>query len=273
MTVCIATVCESGKRIIVAADRMLTFPPPMNLEFETEEQKIEELAPNCVALISGSTAIATEILGKVRKKLKGNQSPDISSVLDITKIEYTSTRMDKINETVINASLGPDYAKSLEKGSTLPNYLQVQSQVYQQLFMATQQFNLSTDIIIAGIDSLGAYISIVTHPGTLLSLDKLGYGAIGSGGIHATIHLSLKAQTRQKKFEETLYNVYAAKRASESAPGVGDATDVAIVEEKHIFRCTKPILGTLEKLFIDSTKQPSPNYEPLTRIYDEQYKS
>jgi len=34
MTVCIAAACESGKKIVVAADRMFTFPYPTNLEFE-----------------------------------------------------------------------------------------------------------------------------------------------------------------------------------------------------------------------------------------------
>lgn len=43
MTVCIAAVCESGSKIVVAADRMMTYRQPLNLEFETEEQKIEQL--------------------------------------------------------------------------------------------------------------------------------------------------------------------------------------------------------------------------------------
>ncbi|MDP2755308.1 MAG: hypothetical protein Q8P40_13095 [Nitrospirota bacterium] len=93
--------------------------------------------------------------------------------------------MAKIDETVISASLGVDYAKFLQRGGTLPNYLQVQAQTYQQIFMLSQQFNLTVEIIVAGIDTLGAHISVVIHPGTLISLNKLGYGAIGSGAIHS----------------------------------------------------------------------------------------
>ncbi len=37
MTVCIAAICEDGKKIVVAADRMFTAGAPVNLEFETEE--------------------------------------------------------------------------------------------------------------------------------------------------------------------------------------------------------------------------------------------
>ncbi len=185
MTVCIAAVCESGSKIVVAADRMMTYRQPLNLEFETEEQKIEQLGSSCVALVAGPTGYATEILEKSRDKIGGNLSPEIDIVSNIVKNEYAAVLMAKIDETVISASLGVDYAKFLQRGGTLPNYLQVQAQTYQQIFMLSQQFNLTVEIIVAGIDTLGAHISVVIHPGTLISLNKLGYGAIGSGAIHS----------------------------------------------------------------------------------------
>jgi hypothetical protein len=39
MTVCIAAVCDGGRHIVVAADRMFTVTAPVNLEFETGEQR------------------------------------------------------------------------------------------------------------------------------------------------------------------------------------------------------------------------------------------
>jgi hypothetical protein len=271
MTVCIAAVCEEGGKIVVAADRMLTFPYPMNIEFETEEQKIEQLASSCVALVSGSTAYATEILGRTRKGLNGSPSPEIEKVIESVLCEYTSVRMEKIDETIIAATLGGDYARFIERGGTLPNYLQLQAQIYQQLSMLAQQFNLSTDIMVAGIDSLGAHVSVATHPGTTMPLDKLGYGAIGSGGIHATIHLSLIGQTRRKGFFETLYNVYAAKIASQSAPGVGEATDIAVVEVGRVFFCTEPILEAIHGLYVASTTKVPLQYDSLEGVYNEQH--
>lgn len=273
MTVCIAAVCESAKKIVIAADRMLTFPYPTNLEFETEEEKIETLAPSYIALVSGNSAYGTEILKNSRTQLAGATTPEADRVFNIVKSEYASVRMVKIDDTIISSSLGVDYAKFLGKGGTLPAYLQPQSQVYQQLCMFTQQFNLGVEIIVAGIDKSGAHIWVIIHPGTLISLDKLGYGAIGSGGIHATIHLSLSAQTSRKKLFDTLYNVYMAKKASEAAPGVGQVTDMAIVESEGVFRCTEPILEELGKLYLESTKKLSPTYDTLQGVYNEQHKS
>ncbi len=271
MTVCIAAVCESAQKIVIAADRMLTYPPPTSLEFETEEDKIEGLAPSCVALASGSTPFITEIIKNTHKTLGGNLSPEFDQLLDSVKDEYIATRTKRIDETIIHASLGTDYKTFLNKGGVLPQYLQTQPQIYQQLFMVSQQFNLNTELIVAGIDNSGAHIAVVTHPGTLLSLDKLGYGAIGSGGIHAIIYLSLNGQTSRKPLYDTLYNVYAAKKIAEASPGVGEVTDIAIVEVGRVFRCGQPILNELRRLFNRSSRKPLRNFAALGRTYDEQH--
>jgi len=273
MTVCIAAACESGKKIVIAADRMLTFPYPTNLEFETEETKIEELSPSCVALVSGNSAYATELLQKSRKAIGGNQFPEISQVFDIVKSDYLNTRMAKINETILFASLGPDYDAFLKKGGTLPTYLQVQPQSYQQLFMFMQGYNLNVEIIIAGIDNSGAHVGIITHPGSFVSLEKLGYGAIGSGGMHATINLSLNGQTSQKKLVDALWNVYAAKKASEAAPGVGQVTDIAVVELGRVVRCKQPIMVELSKIYDKISEKQSVVFKALEEAYHEQCKS
>jgi hypothetical protein len=95
----------------------------------------------------------------------------------------------------------------------------------------------------------------VTHPGTAIWLDKLGYAATGSGAIHATMRLSLGAQTRQASLAETLYRVYEAKRASEVAPGVGQATDVAVIEQGKVSHCDINLLGKLKEAFDTSQKE------------------
>jgi len=41
---------------------MFTAGPPVNLEFETAEKKIESVSPSCVALLAGNSAFGTEIM-------------------------------------------------------------------------------------------------------------------------------------------------------------------------------------------------------------------
>ena len=242
MTVCIAAVCERGKKIVVASDRMFTAPAPMNVEFETSERKIETLSPTCVTLFSGNSAFATEIIRATRGKLAGAQSPLVEIVSGAVQASYVEERLAKIREQIILPNLGPDYTRAEGLGVSMPMYLQTQPMVYQQLVAIMANFNLMSDIIVAGIDSGGARLAVVGHPGTTAWLDKLGHAAIGSGGIHANMRLALGAQTSQASLVETLYRVYEAKKASEVAPGVGSATDIAIVDETRATECGPEIL-------------------------------
>lgn len=165
MTVCIAATCESGKNIVVAADRMLTYTAPLNLEFETDEQKIEQIGENSVALMAGNTAYAIEVLQSVRNELAGNSAPPISKVVELVKQQYSACRMNKFNESTITAMLGIDFERFIAKGGTLPQYLQPQSGIYQQLVVLSQQYNFGVDFIVGGIDKTGSHIFVVTNPG------------------------------------------------------------------------------------------------------------
>ena len=272
MTICIAAICDSNRQVVVAADRMLTFPAPTNLEFETEESKIEELARSCVALASGSVACATEVLRNVKRKLEGNQKSEYGGASEILKEEYAALRLQKCFEQVVVPPLGLDFLEFMKKGLSLPNYLQAHAGIYQALVGQQQQFNLGVEFIVASVDNGGAHVSAIMHPGTLLLLDKPGYGAIGSGGIHATLCLSLCGQTGQKNLDETLYNVYAAKCAAEAAPGVGKETDIAVVDKDHVRHCDRPVLEELGKTFSASNKKELADLSKLVESYERQCK-
>ena len=88
MTVCIAAICEGGKNIVVAADRMFTFTAPVSLEFETGERKIDILAPTCVALGSGNSSFGKEIVSATLGTLAGSTTPQIDAVVEALKTAY-----------------------------------------------------------------------------------------------------------------------------------------------------------------------------------------
>jgi 20S proteasome alpha/beta subunit len=263
MTVCIAAVCENGAKVVVAADRMFTAPAPVNVEFETPEKKIEGLSPACAALSSGNSAYAKEIVQLAVSTLGGKQNPAVADVAEIMKYAYLNIRMAKVKETIVLPLLGPDYMKFEQQGISLPQYLAAQAGLYQQLVIQQNSFNLGVDFILAGIDPSGGRIAYIGHPGTVAWLDKLGYGAIGSGAIHAVMRLSLSAQTSQSTLSDTLYRVFDAKRASEVAPGVGNETDIAIVDQGKIEHCSIATLESLETLFKKTRDRVSPDTSKL----------
>jgi len=269
MTVCIGAICRNGKAIVVAADRMYTSGPPLNLEFETDEGKIEKIGRSCVALTAGSAAYAKEVisLGLQHLGTPTPPVPEISKVVVALKEAYISVRASKVNETIIMPTLGQDFHNFQAKGGTLPAYLQVQPTIYQQVIVMSQQFNLGLDILLAGIDNLGAYIAQITHPGTSYVLDKLGYGAVGIGAIHAISKLNIGGQTIQKELIPTLYAVYAAKKAAEVAPGVGNITDIGIIEQTKEFKmCSKEVLGELDHIYQTESTQTVRDFKKLEEL-------
>ncbi len=243
MTVCIAAICDSGKRVVAVADKMITYPPPVNIEFESVESKIELMTSSCLFMASGNVSFASDINAKVRGALGGNTTPSIDSLADSFKVEYQNVRSEKINDTIVSGTFGKDFEAFKSRGGTLPQYLQTQPTTYGQIILASNNFNLNLELIVCGIDTKGAHVFNIYHPGASTSLDKLGYSAIGSGANHALIRLSLLGQNTKLGLKSTLVNVLEAKYISELAPGVGKRTSVAIIDGTN--RTTKSLSDSL----------------------------
>ena len=140
MTVCIAAVCDSGKTIVAAADRMFTLPGVV--EFETTEGKIEPIGKSCVALTAGHSPNATEVISTIKDRLQGNQNPLRAKMAEVVKQAYLTVRAEQSEATIVSPALGNDFLKWREK-TPLPAYLEKQQQVYANLvMMQSQQFNL-----------------------------------------------------------------------------------------------------------------------------------
>jgi hypothetical protein len=233
MTVGIAAICDSGKRIVIAADRMYT-NYGSGVEFETLESKLERLSSKCAVLQSSNDlSIASELVDSVRPQMAGPHDSSISGLADLIKSNYMNVRLRRLDERIVVPMLGPDYLRNRENGVSLPDYLKNQQPMFTTLALKMESYDLSVQLLVAGVDNSGAHLFQVSNPGLCQNMDKLGYATIGSGQIHALVWLQLARQTRQTDVLTTLLDVYSAKRVSEVAPGVGTETDIAIIDEKE----------------------------------------
>jgi 20S proteasome alpha/beta subunit len=170
VTICIAAVCEEGKHIVVAVDRMFTAGSPLNLEFEPPISKIEKLGDACVAMCAGNSLYAAELAERIRQHLKGStggKNPKMAHVVTFAKEAYVAFRNEKFQEQILGAHLGPDFAMASAKGVSLPTYLKDQPQMYQQMVIQNAQFNLGVEVTFAGCDESGSHISYLANPGTV----------------------------------------------------------------------------------------------------------
>jgi len=243
MTVCIGAICEHGKghAVVVAADRMMTYGPPMNLETEPPLKKIIPLTRNAVLLFSGTVFDGEEIAARVTHEIAGS-NPTLQELSDRVTVAYVDMKRKRVEETILQPFLGIGFPEFRTMAAQAPA-----SQVLQQVIAMIAQHNLNLELIVAGSDSLGSHLNIVTHPGTLLKVGQTGFATIGSGGLHASVWLSLAKHTRLASFGETVYNLFEAKKAAEVAPGVGQLTDIGVIVGGNFSFLEDPLFELLEK--------------------------
>ena len=244
MTVCIGAICENGACTVVAADEMVTFGAPMNLQTEPPGlKKINTLTVESVLLYSGTVPDGEEMVRQTRRQIGGIIRPLVEQVAEFAKNSYVMLKRRRIEETILRPLIGADFPQYQNLIAQAAN-----SALLQNLLGMIAQHNLQTDLLIAGEDDIGHHIFIVTHPGICLPMDTLGFAAIGSGGLHASISLSLGGQAKTATLAQTLYNVFEAKKASEVAPGVGKLTDIAILKNRTVIFVQDGAIDVLERV-------------------------
>ena len=152
---------------------------------------------------------------------------------------------------------------------------QIQQPSYQEIQNQLFTFGINVvDFLVAGVDNTGGHIFRIHYHGVaggswLEWCDILGHREIGAGWLHASIHLSLEGQFCGSNFTESVFNVYSAKKISELAPGVGKATDLAIITAQGIRFFDKPIFDILE-LIRGDVKKIKPDLSKLEPLLTEQ---
>jgi hypothetical protein len=266
MTICIAASCNDGKNLVLAADRMFTIGAPLNVEFEPPISKIEAMNQTCLAMGSGNSLHVAEILRRARAKYANSPTQSIDIIGRAVLDEYGILRNEQIERTIVAPSLGPDFIAFRGKGGTLPAYLQPQGQIFAQLFMQTNQFNLGAEIIVAGIDDGGTHVYLITHPGQIIPFDKIGYGITGSGATHASIKLALELHHPKSSLPDTLLAVYGAKLAAEVAPGVGKETEMYVISSKETWKLPDELISSMK-----SASEAAKRAKPDSKEIGEQY--
>ena len=223
MTICIAATAANKSAVIVASDRMLS-AHFLSLEFDHPDSKIEQLGKSCVGLSCGDALPAGELFASAYSVANQLQNPQVIHIAESIKDTYSVLRTKRIEERIFKPrgiTIDDFYQKGLIR--------QFPPEVAMQLDDMVQRAEFGVELIIAGTDGSGAHIVGVSDPGKTESYDRIGYHAIGSGMSHAILTLVSAEQYWEKSINETVFNVFHAKRQAESAPGVGRTIEMRIV--------------------------------------------
>lgn len=222
MTVCIAALCQDEKNrpaIMCATDSEIS-------NAFTSSQfhlKTDPLPGRWTAMLSaGNIGHAEALLTEVGMRLTRFDAGDFNIVLR----ELDEARQSVLARLVAYSALPP--------GLTLDRYYSEGQQIlpdwaYQSIWRALTQFRLDCDLLIAGLDSSGRAHLVTVGEEPAMQHDRGEYYAVGSGAVNAIGILAAHDPNFMDDWRTSAYQVYAAKKASERARGVGEVTYLFIV--------------------------------------------
>ncbi len=240
MTVCVAAIARSGLSIIGAADRMITAHEVIEFQPDSPEMGLQEggkvrrptklipLTKSAIAMIAGDLCVQAEIISNLMSGLPGY---DLGKIIDIRTI---ADRYRNAHDTLLSRRAEQEILSPL--GLNLNSYIrrnkELNSELAIRIAKELDEFELpGTETIIAGIDDDGAHLFVIMN-GRVSREDITGFAAVGSGYHQAESHLMVSGHSREVSAFKALYDVFVAKKHAESARGVGEQTDMFLIEKE-----------------------------------------
>ena len=190
MTVCIAAICDGGRSVVVASDRMLTsnFPP---IEFEHTRAKIYNLSNYCLAMTAGDALKPIEVVPRIQATIHEQKDPpDVGTIIDIAKSWYQHLRLAQAEEIFLKPRTINAQVFYSEGAKIFP------PNIHAFLDQQFTEFNYGLDVLVAGIDQAGAHVYAVSNPGISGCYDTVGFHAVGVGQMHAIQSFVARASLR-----------------------------------------------------------------------------
>jgi len=218
--------------------------PYLTLEFDHPDAKIDIIGNTCVALTAGNALMAHDVMSAGPGFAAQLSNPLVSHFASHIRENFVKARRRVASEQILEPR-GLSFSDFYQGGgiTRLPTDLAMVIDNH------IQQMGLGVSILLAGIDQSGAHIYNIEDPGTSYCYDRVGYQAIGSGHRHALLTLISQNQHSTTGLNQTVFNVYCAKREAESAPGVGTATEIRVITQDEIKSLQSAELDALAPLY------------------------
>lgn len=123
-----------------------------------------------------------------------------------------------------------------------------------------QALDFNCSFLVAGFDSQGPHIFVISPPGIEEHYDSIGFWSIGSGSHSALSSLLFRKASRYDSLLMGIYYVAEAKFMAESAQGVGKHTPIMILKADGTYGyLTDASTNVIRKIWENEGKPPMPN--------------
>lgn len=226
MTICIASIA-SDDHVVVSSDRMVTLSLP-STEFEQNVPKTVKITDNCVASTAGNALGFVPIADEAIRTITQNKTKqNIRNIAEFVRLAYINARNSKLEQEILS-TVGLNLQTYYQANRTLA------PEIVANLAQAMQQYNYNLSILIAGVDEEGNHIYRIDNPGRIESYDTIGHCSIGSGELHAISTFIANDYDPKFDLDHVVAMTYEAKRRSEKAQGVGEETDLYVINKQGI---------------------------------------
>jgi 20S proteasome alpha/beta subunit len=226
MTICIAGIAEN-KKIVAFTDRMLTIGAPVRTAFEiTENNKAIKLADKVVAMFAGDVLKANSILKIAKSKIQ-NGNTGTEKVAEIVQASYKEQWVSDIEGALLQRF-------GLDRKSFINKQKELDADLVKSVNNLIGNYNLGVEIIIAGVDTSEPHIFKIENPGVISCYDAIGYCCIGSGTQHATFSIIESQYNPSFTEAKSIHSILQAKKRAQYDPGVGELTDVVLINDKYV---------------------------------------
>lgn len=240
MTICIAAIAKDGgnESVVFATDHMVT---TMTGQFEHSMVKYKPLNKSTIAMLSGHALLFDEITEMPQGNLNYQE-------MKKQIFKNLKNKRDDIIEKEIFSVFGIDrkfFLNALEKEIPNPYVNSILEQV--------SNFKLNTNILLIGFDEGVAQISEINDK-AIIDFRNMNFHAIGSGMVQASNTLLFQKHSKEGSLQETIYNVFKAKRNAEVMDGVGKETELLVLNKEGYFSLTEKELNTLSEIYEEELK-------------------
>jgi hypothetical protein len=225
VTICIASLAESGRNIVVATDQKAAME---SASADHVMVKGDFIGLQWFAMWSADDiGPIPSILRRTEDDLKANNAKPFRWTARQVATALSRAYQHETRERAVNEFLSPF-------GLDMPEFLSNGSHIFQDTYIARlqdiQRFDLGINFLVAGYHDLTASIFTVGRRGHVNYFNKPGFWAIGSGESLAFGALVLRGHNIDRTTEETLYAVLEAKFCAESARDVGKHTTAGVLD-------------------------------------------
>jgi hypothetical protein len=248
MTVGIAAICrwiysetDPGWAVITASDQMLTNG---DVEYEPPQRKLSAFGRSAILLVSGEIQVHSDAIKATQRHLLSTPESDVRTIAEIYASNIRKMRADWAAQTYLSAY-------GLDQDSFLQKQKYMDADVVRELSSKIESYHFDIQAIVAGINPSGdAEICNIDGFGMSACQTDVGFVSIGIGAGHANLKLMATGYSKHfNLYHACLAKVYAAKKRSEVAPGVGTATDLILITRGGWEYISDELLTLIESIY------------------------